>query len=140
MPDMVIITVWYLLFQPAMLPARPPAPAPADADEVRGRRGRAHQPRGEREVPPARRRQHRLGAAALQVRQFIGRFKILSPSSSTSRGFSRARQCTGEYTQVVFSRGSTAVVLTVFLSLCQFSGPDYPPSLTDLMARAANEV
>ena len=50
-----------------MLPARSPAPAPADAAEVRGRRGRAHQPRGEREVQAARRRQHSVGAAALQV-------------------------------------------------------------------------
>ena len=56
--------------QPTMLAAGPPAAAAADAAQVRGRRGRAHQPRGEREVPPARRRQHRLGAAALQVSQF----------------------------------------------------------------------
>ena len=65
-----------VLFQPAMLPARPPAPAPADAAEVRGRRGRAHQPRGEREVQAARRGQHGVGAAALQVRQFIGQFNL----------------------------------------------------------------
>ena len=58
-----------VLFQPAVLSARSPSPAPADAAEVRGRRGRAHQPRGEREVPAARRRQHGLGAAALQVSQ-----------------------------------------------------------------------
>ena len=64
----VLFCVFFV--QPTMLAAGAPAAAAADAAQVRGRRGRAHQPRGEREVPPARRRQHRLGAAALQVSQF----------------------------------------------------------------------